>query len=224
MFKTKTNKGLLIIGTLLMMLVMAFVPAVVSLSTPSVHAEASIITEINNDQTQITITVKGKDGTITLEDLAASVKEGEDGGSVTAGTFSPKTGEPNIYVATITVTNPDKIGRVEITFKVDGVTKVESVTINIEQLEWYKGTVQPIIKILGTIVPILLTLVGTAGAIFIVILSVNYSKAEDAGKREEAKKRLIGTIIGVVLMIALLIVVTLFTNYAPSIIKWIKGL
>ena len=71
------------------------------------------------------------------------------------------------------------------------------------------------------LVPILI-LVGTAGSIYAIILGVNFSKAESADKREEAKKRFINAIIGVVVTIILLILVKLFTANAGEIVKWIN--
>lgn len=95
---------------------------------------------------------------------------------------------------------------------------------NIQDSDWYKGVMVPILKLMENILVPLLILVGTAGSIYAVILGVNYSKAEDAGKREEAKKRLVNAIIGIVIMIALLIILWLFTKYADAIVEWIKSL
>jgi len=123
------------------------------------------------------------------------------------------------------ITGLDEIGEIRaIAVKGDDSSTIATYVINFDKLNWYEGAVAPIIDILGAIVPILLTLAGTAGAIFIVILSVNYSKAEDASKREEAKKRLIGSIIGIVSMVALLIVAQLFVSNAAQILYWIRGL
>lgn len=95
---------------------------------------------------------------------------------------------------------------------------------DIQQQDWYKNVMEPILKLMQSVLVPLLILVGTAGSIYAVILGVNYSKAEDPGKREEAKKRLVNAILGIVIMIALLIILWLFTKYADSIVTWIKSL
>lgn len=73
----------------------------------------------------------------------------------------------------------------------------------------------------GFLLPIILIL-GTAGTIFVIVLGVQFSKAESADKREEAKKRMINAIIGVVVTLLLLILVKLFTANAPEIVGWIN--
>jgi len=95
---------------------------------------------------------------------------------------------------------------------------------DIQDATWYKNVMEPILSLMENILVPLLILVGTAGSIYAVILGVNYSKAEDAGKREEAKKRLVNAVIGLVIMIALLIVLWLFTKYAAQIVDWIQSL
>lgn len=52
-------------------------------------------------------------------------------------------------------------------------------------------------KILGPI----LIVIGAAGAIYAIYLGVMYAKAEDANKRKEVQGRLIGAVIGVVIII-----------------------
>ena len=70
---------------------------------------------------------------------------------------------------------------------------------------FFNRVMKPVVDILdGMLVPILI-LVGTAGSIYAIVLGVNFSKAESADKREEAKKRMINAIIGLVVTIVLLI-------------------
>ena len=95
---------------------------------------------------------------------------------------------------------------------------------NVSETVWYQSVMEPILSLMRNILVPLLILVGTACSIYAVILGVNYSKAEDAGKREEAKKRLVNAIIGLVVMIAILIVLWLFTSYAAQIVDWIQSL
>jgi len=51
------------------------------------------------------------------------------------------------------------------------------------------------------LVPLLIA-VATAGMIYAVYLGINMIRAEDSGKREEAKKRLIWAVIGIVVIVA----------------------
>lgn len=56
--------------------------------------------------------------------------------------------------------------------------------------------------IIKNIVSPVLTVIGAAGVIYAIILGVNYIKAETPDKRKEAQSRLIGAIIGVIIIIA----------------------
>lgn len=88
---------------------------------------------------------------------------------------------------------------------------------------FFNKVMKPVVDILdGMLVPILI-LVGTAGSIYAIVLGVNFSKAESADKREEAKKRMINAIIGLVVTIVLLILLKLFTANAQAIADWING-
>ena len=87
----------------------------------------------------------------------------------------------------------------------------------------YDKVFAPIIKILDAMLWPILILVGTAGSIYAIVLGVNFSKAESADKREEAKKRMINAIIGLVVTIILLILLKLFTANAETIANWING-
>lgn len=83
--------------------------------------------------------------------------------------------------------------------------------------------VKPIDELLDVIIVPLLILIGSAGLIYSIVLGVNYSKAENADKREEAKKRLVNTIIGFVVLLVLLVLLRVFTNNAEEISDWIHG-
>lgn len=223
MSRTKTNKTLLIIGSFLLMIALAFIP-MFSASPKSVSAEAKVSVELSDDQKTITVTVSGVESAPTVLPTVALEQSETSGAAGTPSDFEETVAGSKKWKSTIALTNPDSIGIVKITVTIGEETIEKSVTVNIQQLDWYKGTVAPIINIMNSVVPILLILIGTAGAIFIVILGVNYSKAEDSSKREDAKKRLVGAVIGIVLTIALLIIIFLFTKNAPSVIRWIKGI
>ena len=88
---------------------------------------------------------------------------------------------------------------------------------------FYKRVFEPVVEILDAMLVPILILVGTAGSIYAIILGVNFSKAESADKREEAKKRMINAIIGLVVTILLLILLKLFTANAEAIATWINS-
>lgn len=54
------------------------------------------------------------------------------------------------------------------------------------------------------LVPVL-SILGAAGIIWAIVLGVNMARADSAEKREEAKKRLISLIVGIVIMVILII-------------------
>lgn len=64
--------------------------------------------------------------------------------------------------------------------------------------------VSPITDICAILVPVLLALVGSVGAIWCIVLGVKYAKAEDPQEHEKAKNALKNAIIGFVLIFVLL--------------------
>ena len=84
---------------------------------------------------------------------------------------------------------------------------------NRETLEELGGQIK---DILGTIVGPILIALGGAGAIYIVILGVQFAKSESEEKRTECKKRMINLAIGVVLILTLAAVCT-FVDWASFV-------
>ena len=68
------------------------------------------------------------------------------------------------------------------------------------------------IKVVNIVLPIIISVLLVFGIIYSIILGVNYSKAEDSEKREEAKKRLVGAIIGVVVAGVLVAIIWVVLN------------
>ena len=62
-------------------------------------------------------------------------------------------------------------------------------------------------SIINIVLPVLLGVVLTVGTVYAIILGVKYSKAEDADKREEAKKHLVGAIVGFLITLVLIAVI-----------------
>ncbi len=65
------------------------------------------------------------------------------------------------------------------------------------------------INIINIVLPIILGVVLVFGLIYSIILGVNYARAEDSNARDEAKKRLIGAIVGIVVALVLMAVIWL---------------
>ena len=122
--------------------------------------------------------------------------------------------------------NPKAEGATSVTYKnncpgIGKTTAQYSCPLNITGQSWYKSMMQVVEIVDGLLTPILI-IGGSVGAIFVIVLGVNFSKAESADKREEAKKRMINAIIGVVITLLMLILVKLFTANANEIVRWIN--
>lgn len=86
---------------------------------------------------------------------------------------------------------------------------------NYKELSWVGNLFQYLYPILYAI----LAVVGAAGVIYAVVLGINLAKAEDQSKRDEAKKRMITTIIAVAVTLVLII---FFNELLPLIIDAIR--
>lgn len=77
--------------------------------------------------------------------------------------------------------------------------------------------VKPLLDVLKIAVPVLLTVVGAVGAIWVIFLGVKYARAEEPQEHEKARNNLKNAIIGFVLIFILLVAlqvgVTIFTNW-----------
>lgn len=62
-------------------------------------------------------------------------------------------------------------------------------------------------QVFNTVMPVLLGVVGLFGIIYCIVLGVNYAKAEDTNAREEAKKRFVGAIVGIVVAAILMAII-----------------
>ncbi len=64
--------------------------------------------------------------------------------------------------------------------------------------------VAPILDVCRVLVPVLLAVVGSIGAIYCIVLGVKYARAEEPQDHDKAKKALKNAIIGFVLIFVLL--------------------
>ena len=83
-----------------------------------------------------------------------------------------------------------------------------------------KSIIQPVLDICNSLVPIMLLVVGSIGALWCILLGVKYAKADDPQEHEKAKKGLVNAIVGFVLIFILLIMLNIGTDV---LIEWWKG-
>lgn len=85
--------------------------------------------------------------------------------------------------------------------------------------EAFDDFINPLLDLLDrTILPAVLAVVGSPGALFCVLLGVKYAKAEEPQDREKAKAHLKNAIIGFVLIFFLMLALKLVM---PAFIKWV---
>lgn len=71
-------------------------------------------------------------------------------------------------------------------------------------------------EVLYPVLYAILAITGAAGAVYAIFLGISMAKADTTEKREEAKKRMINTIVAVVVAIALIL---FFNEILPLILK-----
>jgi|GEM_PF-2219505 len=76
----------------------------------------------------------------------------------------------------------------------------------------------PVITVLRNIVLPVLIVVATAGVIYAIYLGVMMAKAEDEGKREEAKRRIINVVIAIAVTVVLMILFYALIRFLPDIL------
>ena len=77
----------------------------------------------------------------------------------------------------------------------------------------------PVMEIIQTFLPVILTLVATVGFIWCIVLGVKFAKSADPQEHEQAKKALINAIIGFVLIFVLMLVLNIAFPYFLDMIK-----
>lgn len=85
----------------------------------------------------------------------------------------------------------------------------------------FKGVVMTIANFINAMLTPILILVVSAGTIYAVVLGVNFARAETSDKREEAKKRLINAIIGIVIIFVLLLLLKILASNMDGILGYV---
>ena len=88
---------------------------------------------------------------------------------------------------------------------------------------WVDNVLNPVVELLSTLLQPLLILVATAGIIYVVILGVNYARAETSDKKDEAKKRIINAVVGLAITIVLLFLLYIVIENMGDIVQWIQS-
>ncbi len=71
---------------------------------------------------------------------------------------------------------------------------------------------QQLVNVLQSVVAPILIVLGSVGVIYAIYLGVMLAKAENAEKREEAKKRIINVLVAIAITAALIFIMYLFSN------------
>ena len=81
------------------------------------------------------------------------------------------------------------------------------------------GWLDSLVSVLESIIGPILIVIGAVGMIYAIYLGVMLAKAENAEKREEAKKRIINVIVAIVITAALIFLMYLVTSNIDWFIK-----
>lgn len=91
------------------------------------------------------------------------------------------------------------------------------------EVGWLNEVLNPVVNLLSILLEPLLILVATAGIIYVIILGVNYARAETSDKKDEAKKRIINAVVGLAITIVLLFLLYIVIENMGDIVQWIQS-
>ena len=72
--------------------------------------------------------------------------------------------------------------------------------------------IESILRIMKIVMPVIFSIVTVLGVAYAVVLGVNYAKAEENEKREDAKKRLVGAVVGFGIAIVVSVILWILAN------------
>ncbi len=79
-----------------------------------------------------------------------------------------------------------------------------------------KDTATAIINYVNIVVSALLGIVGAVAVVYAVLVGIKMARANNAEEREEAKKKVIYTVAGIAVTIALIVVINIISNKLPD--------
>ncbi len=79
-----------------------------------------------------------------------------------------------------------------------------------------KDTATAIINYVNIVVSALLGIVGAIAIVYAVLVGIKMARANNAEEREEAKKKVIYTVAGIAVTIALIVVINIISNKLPD--------
>lgn len=82
-----------------------------------------------------------------------------------------------------------------------------------------KEVLQKVFDIVGIVLWVVLAIVGAVGAVYAIYLGVQLARADEQGKRDDAKKHLITVCIAIGITLALILV---FNTFLPALISAFK--
>lgn len=93
-----------------------------------------------------------------------------------------------------------------------------------QDASWIQKTFAIVWNVIDQILWPAFAIIATLGIVYAIVLGVNYAKAETSDKKEEAKKRIINAVVGVIVMLALIVILKVFVSEIAGVRKWAESL
>lgn len=90
-----------------------------------------------------------------------------------------------------------------------------------EASDWLDDSADAI-SVIKIIVEYLIRMVVVFGVIYVIVLSVNYSKAESGDEKAKAQRKIVNTVIGFVSFLVVIILLYIYIEYMPTINNWVR--
>lgn len=95
---------------------------------------------------------------------------------------------------------------------------------SVSDATWIQKTFAIVWTVIDQILWPAFAIIATLGIVYAIVLGVNYAKAETSDKKEEAKKRIINAVVGVVVMLALIVILKVFVSNIGGVKEWANNL
>ena len=102
--------------------------------------------------------------------------------------------------------------------------KFNRLASGVSDQKWIQDIVNAMGEIINNIMWPAIAIILTLGIVYCIILGVNYAKAETSDKKEEAKKRIVNAVVGVVIMLALIAILKVVVDNIPEIAGWVDDM